>query len=55
MTLAIGGIALHDNLYVLRTVLPLENLDFAYLEKAMRHIAQEACRLRLATAPVTSA
>lgn len=46
-TLAVGGIALNENLYIIRTVLPLENLDFAYLERTMRHIAQEAVRLRV--------
>lgn len=49
MTLAIGGIAILENLLVLRTVLPLENLDFAYLEKAMRYVAHEAARLRINT------
>jgi hypothetical protein len=51
MSLAIGGVAIHENLLVLRTVLPLENVDFAYLEKAMRYVAHEAARLRMNTPP----
>lgn len=54
MTLAIGGIALLENLLVLRTVVPLDGLDFGYLEKTMRYIAHEAARLRVHTPEAAS-
>jgi hypothetical protein len=50
MTLAIGAVAINEQHYVLRAVLPLDPLDWDYLEKTMRHVAHEAARLRVTTA-----
>ncbi|MBS1123319.1 MAG: hypothetical protein H6Q90_5547 [Deltaproteobacteria bacterium] len=49
MTLAIGGIAISDDVYVLRAVVPLEHLDFPYFDRMLAYIAHEAARLREST------
>jgi hypothetical protein len=49
-TLAIGALALVDDAYVLREVLPLDALTFAALRRALELVAHEAARLREASA-----
>ena len=45
-TLAIGALALVEDRVVMRHVLPLEDLAFARLDKALELLAHEAARLR---------
>jgi hypothetical protein len=46
MTLAVGALAIAQGTYVLRHVMPLENLTWAVLDAAMEYVAHEAARLR---------
>ncbi|MFN0253906.1 MAG: hypothetical protein ACKV2T_43990 [Kofleriaceae bacterium] len=43
--LLIGSVCLIDNTYVVRAILPLENLDTVALDRTLRVVANEAARL----------
>lgn len=46
MTLAVGGVAIVDGVYVMKYVTPLENIDLRYFERSLTYLAHEAARLR---------
>lgn len=46
MGFAIGGLAIHKGLYVLRASLPLDGLDWSTLDTVLVYLAREAGRLR---------
>jgi hypothetical protein len=46
MGFPLGGLAIHNNNYVLRATVLLDGLPFAALDKVLVHIAREAARLR---------
>ena len=48
MSFEIGGLAISENLYVLRVVLPHEGMSWALLDEGMLFVAREAARLRAA-------
>jgi len=45
-TLAVGAIAISNDWYVMKHVMPLENLDFAQLNRTLEFLAHESARLR---------
>ena len=46
LTLAIGSIAISDNLYVLRSVMLLDNIDWQLFDLTLEYTAREAAMLR---------
>lgn len=46
MSFEIGALAISENLYVLRVVIPLEGMSWAVLDNALVYVAREAARLR---------
>lgn len=48
-SLAFGALALIDETYVLRAMLPLDDVSIATLDRALRMVSREAARIRHAT------
>jgi hypothetical protein len=46
MTVACGGLAIAEGTLVVRLVLPLQDLSFAFLDRSLEYLAHEAARLR---------
>jgi hypothetical protein len=55
MSIAIGAIAIADDTFVVRAVVPLETLTWPVLDRTLRQVAHEAARLReVGKAPLAS-
>lgn len=46
MSFEIGALAISENLYVLRVVIPLEGMSWSLLDAGLLYVAHEAARLR---------
>jgi hypothetical protein len=49
--LAIGALCIQDGFYILRVVLPIDDMDLAVIDRSLEFVAHEAARLRTKATP----